>query len=252
MSVRITILTFHALDNASTVTSFAPALFERMARMLRASGLPAISLSDAVMGLRDEVALPERSVVITFDDGYCSAYEVAFPILREHGLPATVFLTVGSAAGDPGARLPSIEGRAMLSWGEIREMHRGGIDFGAHTLTHPDLTCLPASEIEREMVASRTVLEQVLGQAVTGFAYPFGRHDRRSHRLARKHFDCACSDRLGSAHRGSDLHALPRVDAYYLRRAWLVDSLATPWFPWYIRARAVPRRIRRGVLALLR
>jgi len=141
MSQLVTILTFHALDDARTVTSFAPTLFERMVRILRASALPVISLADAMLGLRGEVALPERSVVITFDDGYRSVYEVAFPILREHRRPATVFWTGGRAEGDqsrggsgPGTRLPSMDGRVMLTWVEIQEMHRSGMDFGAHTL----------------------------------------------------------------------------------------------------------------------
>ena len=139
----------------------------------------------------------------------------------------------------------------MLAWGEIREMQRAGMNFGAHTLTHPDLTRLPTPRIEREMIASKTVLEEALGEPVTSFAYPFGRYDSRSHHLARQHFVCACSDRLGFVNAGSDLHTLSRVDAYYLRRAWLLDSLATPWFPWYIRACSIPRCARRGMLALL-
>ena len=259
MNARVTILTFHALDDERSVISFPPALFERLVRMLHAKGPPVLSLADAVLGLRGERAVPKRSVVITFDDGYCSVYDLAFPALREHELPATVFLTVGGAEGAAGrglfdlsARLPSIVGRQMLSWSEVREMHRAGIDFGAHTLAHPDLTRLPASDVEREMVAPKAVLEDALGESVTSFAYPFGRYDQKSRALARQHFACACSDRLGFAGQGSDLYALPRVDAYYLRREWLVDSLAKAWFPSYVRARAIPRRMRRKVGELAR
>lgn len=252
----ITILTFHSLDDARTVTSFPPALFARLVRVLQTGGYQVMSLTDAVAGLRRGRALPERPMVITFDDGYRSVYQTAFPILREHSLPATVFLTVGnpedaSWRGAAGAdvRLPSMQGRMMLSWGEIREMQRGGVSFGAHTLTHPDLTRLPASSVEREMVISKTILEESLGEPVASFAYPFGRFDNRSRDLARRHFACACSDRLGFVNARSDLHTLSRVDAYYLRRGGLVDLLGTPWFPWYIRACNIPRRARRGILA---
>ena len=259
MSPALTILTFHALDDARAVISFSPALFERLVRVLRAGGYQVLSLADAAVDLRHGVAFPVRSLAITFDDGYRSVYQTAFPILREHAMPATVFLTVGDpeqaswrGAGDPSARLPSLEGRPMLSWGEIREMQRGGMNFGAHTLTHPDLTLLPQSSIQKEMVASKAVLEETLGEPVAGFAYPSGRYDARSLQLARQHFAYAVSDRLGFAYPGSDIHALPRVDGYYLGHPRLLDLLAKPWFPWYIRARSVPRIARREMLRLLR
>jgi len=259
MSPALTILTFHALDDARTVISFAPALFERLVRVLSAGGYQVLSLADAAADLRRGETLPERSLVITFDDGYRSVYQVAFPILREQAIPATVFLTVGDpeeaswrGASDPSARLPPLEGRPMLSWGEIRTMQRGGMNFGAHTLTHPDLTRLPPSGIEREMVASKVALEEILGEPVAGFAYPFGRYDARSLQLARQHFAYAVSDRLGFAVPGSDIHALPRVDGYYLGHPRLVDLLARPWFSWYIRACNVPRVVRREMLRLLR
>jgi peptidoglycan/xylan/chitin deacetylase (PgdA/CDA1 family) len=259
MSPALTILTFHTLDDARTVTSFSPVLFERLVRVLRAGGYQVLSLTDAAADLRRGVALPERSLVITFDDGYRSVYQVACPILREHAMRATVFLAVGDpeevswrGAGDPSARLPSMEGRPMLSWGEIREMQREGMDFGAHTLTHPDLTRLPPSCIEREMTTSKAVLEEILGGPVAGFAYPFGRYNARSLQLARQHFACAVSDRLGFAHPDSDIHALPRVDGYFLGHPRRLDLLANPWFPWYIRACSVPRVARRGMLRLLK
>jgi peptidoglycan/xylan/chitin deacetylase (PgdA/CDA1 family) len=215
-----------------------------------------VSLAEAASGLRRQAPLPDRSLVITFDDGYRSFYEVAYPLLHEHGMPATVFLTVGDPPPTaarlrekPGMRLPSIEGLEMLAWDEIQEMRQGGIDFGAHTLTHPDLTHLPEADVEREMVASKVALEDTLGGPVTTFAYPFGRYDERSLRLARPHFECACSDRLGIADSRSDPHALPRVDAYYLRSPWLVERLGSWWFPSYVRARNVPRTIRRRLTA---
>jgi peptidoglycan/xylan/chitin deacetylase (PgdA/CDA1 family) len=259
MSPALTILTFHTLDDDGAVISFPPALFERLVCLLRAGGHPVLSLPEAAAALRGERPLPQRAMVITFDDGYRSVYDVAFPILRRHGTPATVFLAVGDPAdgswpgtSDPAARLPSMMGRPMLSWGEIRAMQQGGICFGAHTLTHPDLTALPPQRIKHEMVTSKAILEDALAGPVAGFAYPFGRLDARSQALARRHFACAVTDRLGFAGPGSDLHALPRVDSYYLRHPRLVDRLGMWWFGWYIRACSVPRNARRGVQRLVR
>jgi peptidoglycan/xylan/chitin deacetylase (PgdA/CDA1 family) len=183
--------------------------------------------------------------VITFDDGYQSVYEVAFPVLQSHGIPATVFLTTGAAAAS--GRLPSLEGRTMLSWEEIREMQRHGIDFGAHSCTHLDLTRLRPERLEAEVRDSKEIVEQGLGRAITSFAYPYGRYDRRVRDVVRRHFAAACSDRLGFVKAGSDPYGLERVDTYYLRTERLLKLARSRAFPWYVRARALPRRIRRAV-----
>jgi peptidoglycan/xylan/chitin deacetylase (PgdA/CDA1 family) len=133
----------------------------------------------------------------------------------------------------------------MLAWHEIREMHDWGIDFGAHTLTHPDLTSLSLDRVEAEIRGSKEIVEDALGGQVECFAYPYGRHDRPSREIVRQHFACACSDRLGLARGGSDPYALERVDAYYLRSDRLFGVMLTGWLPWYLGARRIPRRIRR-------
>ena len=80
--------------------------------------------------------------MITFDDGYRSVYEEAFPVLERYGMCATVFLTVGEDEGkEPASRLPSLNGHPMLSWSEIREMNSAAMGVGAHTLTHPGAGC---------------------------------------------------------------------------------------------------------------
>ena len=135
----------------------------------------------------------------------------------------------------------------MLSWCQIREMHRRGIAFGAHTLTHPDMTRLPFDRMEAEVCDSKAIIEDTLGAPIACFAYPYGRHDERSRDVVRRHFACACSDRLGLITASSDSYAMERVDAYYLRTERLFAVMLTRWFPWYIRARSIPRRIRRAV-----
>jgi peptidoglycan/xylan/chitin deacetylase (PgdA/CDA1 family) len=153
----------------------------------------------------------------------------------------------------------------MLAWREMREMQHSGINFGAHTLTHPDLTRLPFDRVQAEVCDSKAIIEDALGAPVACFAYPYGRYDHRSREIAWQHFACACSDKLGLVAAGSDPYALERVDAYYLRTDRLFDPYAlervdayylrtdrlfdvilTGLFPWYIRARSIPRRIRRA------
>jgi peptidoglycan/xylan/chitin deacetylase (PgdA/CDA1 family) len=242
------ILTFHTLDEKPAADAFSPQLFARGMTVLREHGYRTIGLADLVDRLTHGGGFPDRSFVLTFDDGYQSVYEHARPLLESFGWTATVFLTVGDASGGKSSgRLPRLSGRPMLSWREIEDLQRVGVTFGAHTLTHPDLTRLPASRVETEVARSKAVIEERLGTAVTAFAYPFGRYDATTREVVRRHFDCACSDRLGIVQPGSDLHALERVDAHYLRDERLFATIPTRWFPLYIRARAAPRRLRRAV-----
>ncbi|UCC65309.1 MAG: polysaccharide deacetylase family protein [Anaerolineae bacterium] len=244
------ILTFHDIDEDRSVISISPGVFRRGIARLHDRGYQTLSLLEAVDYLRRGASFPDRSLVITFDDGYQTVYDEAFPVLQRYGLSATVFLTVGEKGpGRPSDRLPSLEGRSMLTWRQIREMHRWGINFGAHTLTHPDLARLPFDRVEAEVCDSKAIIEDALGAPVACFAYPCGRYDRRSREVVQQYFACACSDKLGLITAGSDPYALERVDTYYLRSDQLFDVMLTRRFPWYIRARRIPRRIRRAFQA---
>jgi len=242
------ILTFHALDELGSATSFSPHLFKQGMAELYERGYKTLSISDAVECLRRDTPFPERSFAITFDDGYQSVYGEAFPILQRYDFSATVFLTVGAngKAADT-ERFPPMCERSMLNWREVKEMHRSGIAFGGHTLTHPDLTLLPDEQIEAEVVGGKVAIEDALGTPVETFAYPFGRYNDRCRKLVSHHFFCACSDRLGLLSKTSDPYAMERVDSYYLRNLSLFSALHTKTFAFYIRARGIPRQMRRAV-----
>ena len=248
MSSSFPILTFHAIDDRPSVIAFAPTLFRHAMAKLFDAGYRTLGLLDLAHMIGQRRPLPDRSFAITFDDGYQSVFEQAFPILQCFGFTATVFLTIGEEGERTAAeRLPSMEGRSMLSWGEIREMQRCGIEFGAHTLTHPDLTRLSLKRLESEICDSKTIIEDALSAPAASFAYPYGRYDKRCHEIVSNHFVCACSDKLGFVHRNSDPYTMERVDAYYLRTEKLLSLMSSALFPLYVKARSVPRRIRRAV-----
>lgn len=246
MRARVPIFTYHALDASSDVCAMTPATFRAGIARLADRRWRTADLAATVRGLASGTPPPSRTACLTFDDGYRSVYTEAFPALRERGMTATVFLTVGPA-GTAGDRLPSMQRREMLSWSEIREMAAAGIAFGSHARTHPDLTRLGSEEIEAEMTGSKAVIEERLGVAVAGFAYPYGRFDARCHALARRHFAFACADTLGVASTASDVWALPRVETYYLRGAWGPVVLASPWLSTYLLVRRGPRALRRAI-----
>lgn len=248
MATLLPILTFHAVDDQLSVLSFSPSVFQRVMANLHEHGYQTLDLREVVDYLQQHKPFPDRSFVLTFDDGYQSVYTEAFPVLQRYGMSATVFLTVGRKKRTKSRyRLPTMEGRSMLSWGEIREMQRGGITFGAHSLTHPDLSRLSTEQASREIVQSKEIIEDALGTPVTCFAYPFGYFDQRSHAIVQQYFTCACSVKLGLITANSDFFALERVDTYYLRTEKLFNLMLTRWFPWYIQARNIPRQLRHAV-----
>jgi len=109
------------------------------------------------------------------------------------------------------------------------------------------ITRLPVEKVEAEMLESKGIIENALSAAVLCFVYPHGRYDNQSQKIVKMHFTCACSDKLGMINSNSDLYALERVDAYYLRTERLFDLMLTDFFPWYIKARNIPRQVRRAI-----
>lgn len=115
----------------------------------------------------------ERSIAVTFDDGYADNLDVAFPLLHERGIEATVFITTASIDGS--AHPP---GR-MLSPAALRELHSAGVEIASHGRHHRSLPRLSRAEIRDEMRSSKAWLEDLLGAEVVSFAYPHGHHDHR-------------------------------------------------------------------------
>jgi len=242
----IPVLTFHALVSGSGPIYFPPDSFMRAAQQWHAAGWNTISLYEAVRCVRERAPFPARSFVLTFDDGYASVYRVAFPLLQQYNWTATVFVALGehdSTHGD--APLPPLFNGEMLRWNEIREMRAHGVTFGAHTLTHPDLTRIDHAQAEYEMRVSQSILADALGEAIPLFAYPFGRFNARVWELAARYFQAAVSDRLGLMDAQSDLFALERVETFYLKADWAAAGMTRPWFKWYLDAVNVPRSARR-------
>jgi peptidoglycan/xylan/chitin deacetylase (PgdA/CDA1 family) len=182
----MTVLCYHAVDPAwSAPISVDPELFERHCAWL-AKRRKVVPL-DALVGAGGR----DRAVAITFDDGFASVYDHAFPALRRYGLPATVFAVAGTltARGRPVDwldRPPTTGPPPTLTREQLLEMREAGIRVGSHGFAHADLTALGSDEIEHDLRQSRQVLEDLLGEPVPFVAYPRGRHDRRVRDAARR------------------------------------------------------------------
>ena len=241
----LSILMYHALDDQPSAITFTPKDFARQIRWLHENNIAILSLDRLHQGLTGKADLPARGVVLTFDDGFESVYTHAFPILAEYGLPAAVFL-VSNYIGrqndwpDQPAGVPSYR---LLNWPQIREMARHGIDFGAHTATHPWLHRLPPERLHAELIDSKARLEDGLGQAVKHFAYPYGRYTPAVKDIAQTIYATACSTQLAQVTPNSDLLALPRLEAQYAVHPRLLSLLFGPAGPPYLALRGGLRKM---------
>ncbi len=147
----------------------------RLLRFLRRNVLDAATLHRLLAEGRPP---PPRSVVITIDDGYADALDVAAPLLARAGLPATLFVVADALGGandwDPGSPL---FGRRLLDETGVRAAAAAGLRIGAHGATHRPLDGLEPADLEAETLGARRRLEAVVGQAPATFAYPYGRAD---------------------------------------------------------------------------
>jgi peptidoglycan/xylan/chitin deacetylase (PgdA/CDA1 family) len=245
-SVNIPILTYHSVDESHSVISTSPSEFAKQMAQLWKGGWRSVSLSEMTRLMRDEQSFPEKTFVITFDDGYENAYSEAFPVLTQFGFKATIFLITeycGKLNDWPG-HSASIVRRPLLSWSQIQEMHKHGMEFGAHTLSHPDLTKISIQDAEREMISSKAQIQDRLGVEAEFFAYPYGKFNSRVKEIAQQQFLGACSTKLGKARATSDLFLLPRVDMYYMSSERLFSALSTVLVDGYLGFRHVAREMK--------
>jgi peptidoglycan/xylan/chitin deacetylase (PgdA/CDA1 family) len=138
-------------------------------RLLHDHGFEVIDLAEAVRRLASPLSQNERSIVLTFDDGFADFRANAWPILQTFRFHATVFLPTAFIS----ASRTSFNGRRCLTWGEVRELHQQGVSFGTHTMTHPVLHGMRWPDIKRELADSRKALEDAVQQRVSSFAYPY-------------------------------------------------------------------------------
>jgi peptidoglycan/xylan/chitin deacetylase (PgdA/CDA1 family) len=157
--------------------------------------------------------LPDKTVVITFDDGLADFFTGALPILVRYGYPATLFITTAYINQSAGwLRSRRGENHPMLSWSEVREIADHGIECGSHAHSHAQLDILPVKKIRDELRNSKDILEQHLLQSVQSFAYPFGLNSPNLRQLVQQAgYSSACAVRHTMASAADDRYALARI-----------------------------------------
>jgi peptidoglycan/xylan/chitin deacetylase (PgdA/CDA1 family) len=171
----VPILTYHNLgEQAKGRLVLAASSFREQMRYLKTNGYRVVSLADFVEFTRLNRQLPQRSVVLTFDDGYHSFKDFAYPVLKDLGFTATLFIYTDWVGA----------GRAALSWNDLREMAAAGFDIEAHTKTHADLRRAQgeseaqyARRMQAELEQPQELFTKNLGHRSQILAYPYGRWD---------------------------------------------------------------------------
>lgn len=219
-----------------TVTS--PDVFAKQMAQLQKAGYEALSLRDGLERLRGKNGDLNKSVVITFDDGFRDFHTHAFSLLRRNGFSATMFLPTAFI----GNQSVEFKSRPCMTWNEVRELQKYGIEFGSHTVNHPKLYELSFAQIRAELEQSKSAMEQELGAPVSSFAYPyaFPSADRQfvghfTEMLKSVGYECAVTTRIGRVAVQDDLFTLKRLpvnsaDDAALFRAKL-DG-AYDWLAW--------------------
>lgn len=196
--MRLPVLLYHHVGPSRPGTfpelTVSAERFERHLRWLVRRGYVGIRPADWLDWSRKAGSLPRRPVLLTFDDAYADLTEHALPLLRQYDFGGAVFVVTGRI-GDEN-RWDQVRGsqrHRLMTARQIREWAGYGIEFGAHSRTHADLTTLSQAQLDEEIRGSRDDLAAVTGLPVTSFAYPFGRVNEVVYECARAVFDCAFS-----------------------------------------------------------
>ncbi len=204
--------------------------FEAQMDYLRTRGYQPIPLNEVPLAASADSPWT-KPVAITFDDGYRDTYTHALPVLKRHGLFATIMLVsdcIGGRNTWVGDRAPSAP---LLSLDEIHALEEEGMRFGAHTATHPSLPGISPAEVRSELADSKARLEELLGQEIRTLAYPYGRSTPDVRRIAE---EVGYTAAFGVDHGSRLLLDYSRIDAarfggdtfaWRLKMAGLYDKL---------------------------
>ena len=231
LTERLPILRYHrvAPSGSERMRNYrvTPESFEEQLRYLKDAGFYSVSWEQWQWARSQRKPLPGRGVMITFDDGYLDFFQYAWPLLKQYGFAATVFLVADQIGKTNlwdqafGEELP------LMGWSEIHHLQGEGIEFGSHSAAHHALTALSNEDLVRDLARSRTILQHGLGVPIRTIAYPHGDFNPIV-----EHFAGGCgyafgvTCRAGSSQFGDRILALPRIEvmgSYTLRE--FVNSL---------------------------
>jgi peptidoglycan/xylan/chitin deacetylase (PgdA/CDA1 family) len=241
----VSLAEYQRAQRTERIFTMAAEHFDRQLSHLKESGYTFVSADQARSFAAGALSLPARSVLLTFDDGCLSAYELALPILRRHHACATMFVTT-----DPESYVFNLPGRAdrRLADDELRAIDGDTLRIESHGVTHRPLTGLREEEIRYELAESKKVLSQLLSRDVAYLAIPGNWYNRRVMGMAREvGYQAVWCSNPGAVRPGSNLFGLQRVNVegtMTLRQfASAIRPWGMAWRRWIAAFKRAPRRL---------
>jgi peptidoglycan/xylan/chitin deacetylase (PgdA/CDA1 family) len=248
---RLPVLLYHRiapdLNGPCPELTISPQDFNRQLDWLVAHRYTSIRPSD-LLGACNGNPLPPRPVLITFDDAYADTARYGLPVLLSHGFSGAVYVITQRVG-----RTTEWDGRPVMTTVQIKAWAAEGIEFGAHSRTHPDLTTLDPCRLADEIIGSKDDLESIAGARVSSFAYPYGIYNEAVQHCVKSAFDLAFTCEDGLSRVASDPFLVPRIE---IRPRWLGMNFALQVRLGYdpihrLRHRvALQSRIRRAVFGI--
>jgi peptidoglycan/xylan/chitin deacetylase (PgdA/CDA1 family) len=207
-AVRVPILVYHYVrdnpdprDRIGFNLSVTPPDFAAQMAWLQDSGFHPIDFNDLRTYFQTNAPLPSRPVVLTFDDGYADFYTAAFPVLQAHQFKAVSYVVPGFLGR-----------RNYMSVDQVQVIDQSGVEVGAHTMHHVDLTKASPAGLVVEVQGSRSAVEQIVGHPVLDFCYPSGQYNAAVIAATqRAGFQSATTEVPGTSHTWADRLVWSRV-----------------------------------------
>lgn len=215
-AIPIPILLYHSVGHTASPAyrrwCIDPSLFDEHLSALRSVGYDCLTVSGLIDAI-DAGTMPQRPMLVTFDDGRADYADHAIPSLETHGISSTMYVVSSHVGGtSEWLGIPGESNQPMLTWQDLSDVSAAGHEIGSHSQTHPQLDVIGSARAAAEIVQSRRVLEHGLGTIVRSFAYPHGHHGRREIAAVREagyDSSCAVADRWSWI--GQDRYALSRL-----------------------------------------
>lgn len=226
--IRVPVLMYHYIsipppdaDAIRLDLSVTPQAFDEQMAFLVSNGYRTVRVSDVAEHLLSGAPLPEKPIVLTFDDGYADAYEAAFPILKKYGMTATFYVI---------AQFTEDQRPGYATWDQLREMAKAGMEIGSHSIDHLDLRGRSTAFLTDQIKRSKQIIESRLGITVKTFSYPSGKYDAITIAVLR------ANGYLGAV---TEIQGLQQTtnDIFELRRVRIRGSYSLPdyayWLDWF-------------------
>lgn len=170
---KILIMYYHEVvkrGEGATYQKIEEEKFEAQMKYLRDNGYTSLFFSEL------DKPLPQKSVIVSFDDGFRSVYENAAPIMQKYGIKGNIYLPTAYIG----------QGEKFMDWDMVRDLQDKGFEMQAHTHNHVDIRTLSAEDMQREVETSSEYFSRELGEVPCAICLPFGAYDRRSVKLLKK------------------------------------------------------------------